>query len=57
MNKNFIKKILLFILITVVLWLVVTAGFIQRFKCPEMTETELILHIPKSFMLDFKNCN
>lgn len=28
---------------------------IQRFKCPTMTETELFLNIPKSFILNF-NC-
>jgi hypothetical protein len=30
---------------------------IQRFECPQMTETELFLHIPRSFMCDWRHCN
>jgi hypothetical protein len=43
-------------LVAVLLWVAVS-GFIQRFKCPSMTETELFLHIPKSVVCDWKHCN
>jgi len=30
--------------------------FIQRFKCPEMTETQIFLHIPRSVVCDWEDC-
>lgn len=35
------------------IWAVVTTS-IYRFKHPEKSETELFLHIPKSFVLNFR---
>jgi len=55
-NKNEILRlapIVLFVLS--VMWISITT-LTQRFKCSKMTETELFLHIPKSFIMDFKNC-
>jgi hypothetical protein len=37
------------------LWLFTTIT-IQRFKCPQMTETELFISIPKTLILQFKTC-
>lgn len=34
------------------IWLFITVN-IQRFKHPHLTETQLMMNIPKSFMLDF----
>ena len=34
------------------LWIAITS-MIQRFKCPEMTDTQLFLNIPNSMMLNF----
>lgn len=39
----------------VILWIAISNG-IQAFKCPEMTETQLFLHLYKSFILDFQSC-
>jgi hypothetical protein len=50
MKKTF--KILLFITMS---WLFIS-NIIQALKCSEMTQTELFLHLPKSFICDFKNC-
>jgi hypothetical protein len=43
------------ILVVTCLWIAITST-IQRFKCVKMSETELFLGIPNSFMLDFKIC-
>lgn len=55
-TKNNISKILYFILLTVFLWLSIS-NIIQAFNCPEMTNTELFLHLPKSFICDWTSCN
>jgi len=52
--KN-IKDILKIILICVSLWVSISS-IIQAFKCHEMTQTELFLHIPESFVCDWKDC-
>ena len=41
--------------VAVFLWVAISTT-IQRFKCPQMTETELFIHIPKSFVCDWKHC-
>lgn len=38
-----------------VLWVGISS-VIQRFKCPAMTETQLFLHIPKSFICEWEYC-
>ena len=60
MKKNkfrikYIDNILYTVLVIVLLWIGVSS-FIQRIKCPSMTETEIFLHIPKSVMCDWTNC-
>jgi hypothetical protein len=54
--KNLIKYGFLAVVSCFLLWLA-TSSTIQRFKCKEMTETEIFLHIPKSFVCDWDNCN
>lgn len=43
----------LIILFLFVFWLNVTT-LIQAIKCPSMTQTEIFLNIPNSFILNFK---
>lgn len=43
-------------LVAVFMWVAISST-IQRFKCAKLTETELFLHIPKSFVCDWKHCN
>lgn len=50
--KYKIETIFQVICFIVVLWIVITST-ICAFKNPEMTQTQLFLHIPKSFILDF----
>ena len=50
------KKILKYIAIIILLW-IAASSTIQRFKCHKMTETELFLHIPKSIIGQWDNCN
>lgn len=52
-KHNKIINVIWFILVLLLLWMVVTST-IARFKNPKLTETELFLRIPKSFILDFK---
>ena len=53
MNKPLFFLYLFFV--CVMLWTVLMNGY-QSFKCPKMTQTELFLHLHKSFILDFKEC-
>ena len=54
--KNNISNALYFVLVAVFLWVAISST-IQRFKCTEMSETELFIHIPKSFVCDWQHCN
>ena len=55
MKKKYSKitTIVWFILVFLLLWTGVTS-IIARFKNPKLTETELFLRIPKSFILNFE---
>lgn len=55
MKKKYSKitNIIWLILVLLLLWIAVTS-IIDRFKNPKLTETEILLRIPKSFILDFK---
>lgn len=55
MEKKYSKitNIIWFILVLLLLWIGVTST-IAAFKNPKLTETELFLRIPKSFILNFK---
>ena len=46
------RKLIYFIVMVILCW-VLTVSIIQRFKCPELTETELFLRMPNSFICDF----
>lgn len=54
--KENIVNTLYFVLISVFLWVGISS-IIQSFKCPKMTQTELFIHIPKSFVCDWQYCN
>jgi hypothetical protein len=49
-----LKKILLIIAAIITFYLVVT-NTIYAFSHPEKTKTQLFLHIPKTFILNFKD--
>ena len=53
--KSKSQKIILYLITIVLLWIVVT-NFIQAIKCTKMTQIQLFLHLPKSFMLNFESC-
>lgn len=53
---NYLGKVLYYLLIIFMLW-IVFSSMIQRFKCPNMTETEIFLHIPKSVICDWEKCD
>lgn len=53
--KEELKPLFKIVVTLVTLWLVITSG-IQRFRCPEMTETQLFKRIPKTVLCDFKDC-
>lgn len=53
--KRYLVRIEIYAIIIILLWVGVTT-IIQMFKCPELTQTEIFLNIPKSFMLNWKNC-
>lgn len=54
--KKRIINLLYIILVVLCLWTAIT-NIIQAFKCPRMTQTELFLHIPKSFICDWEICD
>jgi membrane protein involved in colicin uptake len=54
--KNNISNALYFVLVAVFLWAAIST-MTQAFKCPEMSQTELFIHIPKSFVCDWQHCN
>ena len=55
MKKKYSKIITIvwFILVLLLLWIGVTST-IAAFKNPKLTETELFLRIPKSFILNYE---
>jgi len=53
-TKNNISTLIIIIFMIAIMWVSLTT-LIQRFSNPHLTETELFLNIPKSFILDFNN--
>ena len=49
------EKVITFLITVISLWIFAT-NIIQAFKCPEMSQTELLIHAPKSAMLKFNKC-
>lgn len=47
------KRILKYIGAAILIWTAITST-VYRFKHPEKTEIQAFLHIPKSFILNFK---
>ena len=54
--KNNLEDILITVIIMLVSWIAIT-NVIQACKCPLMTQTELFIHIPKTFVCDWKECD
>lgn len=57
--KKYILKIRLainIILISALVWISIST-MVQAFLCPKMSQTELFLRIPKSFVCNWDNCN
>lgn len=50
-----LKAYLLVLLIICGLWVSISS-IVQRFKCSKMTETEIFMHIPNSFICNWRNC-
>ena len=44
-----------YLLVPLFLWVSISST-IQRFKCAQLTGTEIFIRIPKSFMCDWVNC-
>lgn len=42
-------------LVSCFIWLAISNA-IQAFKCPQLTNTELMFRIPKIFIADYKSC-
>lgn len=55
MNKDTKKVIRLMVISLILVW-PSSCIVIQRFKCPQLTETELLLRLPKILQTDFKEC-
>ena len=55
MNKYKRRSIFFGVITILSAWLSLTTT-IQAFKCPSMTQTELFLKIPKSFIFDWVEC-
>lgn len=55
-NKTLFSNLIYILIASALLWVAIS-GIIQRFKCPEMTETQILLHTPKSVMCDWKSCD
>ena len=55
-QKEFNQTVISGILVFILFW-VLTTNVIQSFKCPKMTNMEIFLNMPKSFVLDFEDCN
>jgi len=49
-------KIAYIIAMVILSWISITIS-IQRFKCVKLTQTELFLMIPDTFICNFQNCN
>ena len=56
-KKNIMKirKIAYNTIIVVFIWVAISC-MIQRLKCPKMTETEILMNLPNSFIGDWKGC-
>lgn len=51
-----IKIVISYIFTVITIWVAIST-FVQAFKCPSMSQTELFINIPKSFVCDWNNCN
>lgn len=61
MNKTDIDivdwaKVVLSVLVIAVIVNAGVTSTVQRFACPSMTETQVFLNLPNSFLWKFKHC-
>ena len=54
-SKSFAFDFLLIVLIIATVWGSVSTA-VQAVKCPHLTQTELFLKIPNSFICNWENC-
>lgn len=54
--KGNVTTVVYAMLVAVFMWAVISTT-IQRFKCTKLTETEIFIRIPKSFVCDWVNCD
>lgn len=54
--KKYISDALHLAALVLLLWVVIS-NITQAIKCPKMSQTELLMHIPKSFVRDYQHCN
>lgn len=52
-KSNKIQDVIGIAIIIALLWIFISSS-VQRFKCTDMTETQLFLHIPKAFICDWE---
>lgn len=50
-----IKQILIYLMISFFVWMGIS-NVIQAIKCPKMTQTQLLINIPNSFIGNWKDC-
>lgn len=53
--KQYTSNVVHAVVVALLLWIAVSTR-IQAFKCTDMTQTQLFLHIPNSFVCDWKYC-
>lgn len=54
--KKHLKEFV-YVIVWISLLMILVTTAIQAFSCPQMTSTELFLHIPKSYIGDIKHCD
>ena len=53
--KKVVKTLLYYIMVVIIMWIAISS-LVQAAKCPSMSQTELFLRIPQSFVGDWQNC-
>ena len=53
--KKYIKNMFNYTVILLIIWVFV-CSIMQAFYCSKLTQTELLLRFPSSFIADFKKC-
>ena len=54
-KREMLYAVILYFINVLSCWILISTT-IQVLKCPKMTQTEIFLHIPKSFMCNWTEC-